>query len=258
MKVAMNATDIALADAEYVIFDVETTGLSVTNNKIIELAGVKMKEGKEIGRFATFIDPHERIPYNIQQLTNITDDMVRGAPDIARCCRSFLEFVGDAVLVAHNARFDMGFLNTNCKRLGLPEVNNPVIDTLELARLLYPTMKNHRLNTLSDKFKVSLDNHHRAIDDSIALGFVLFHMLKEAAERGYTQLDRLNDQVGKNLTTQRPFHCCIYAQNMIGKKNLFTLVSLSHTEYFHRVPCIPKSKLQEMREVDHRFRLREG
>ncbi|WP_201318466.1 PolC-type DNA polymerase III [Paenibacillus sp. EPM92] len=248
VKVAMNATDIALADAEYVIFDVETTGLSVTNNKIIELAGVKMKEGKEIGRFATFIDPHERIPYNIQQLTNITDDMVRGAPDIAEMLPKFLEFVGDAVLVAHNARFDMGFLNTNCKRLGLPEVNNPVIDTLELARLLYPTMKNHRLNTLSDKFKVSLDNHHRAIDDSIALGFVLFHMLKEAAERGYTQLDRLNDQVGKNLTTQRPFHCCIYAQNMIGKKKLFTLVSLSHTEYFHRVPCIPKSKLQEMRE----------
>ncbi|MEK8130192.1 PolC-type DNA polymerase III [Paenibacillus filicis] len=248
VQVAMNAVDMALADAEYVIFDVETTGLSVTNNKIIELAGVKMKEGKEIDRFATFIDPHERIPYNIQQLTNITDDMVRGAPDISEKLPEFLDFVGDAVLVAHNARFDMGFLNTNCRRLGLPEAANPVIDTLELARLLYPTMKNHRLNTLSDKFKVSLDNHHRAIDDSIALGFVLFHMLKEAAEHGYVQLSQLNSQVGKNLKTQRPFHCCIYAQNMVGKKNLYTLISLSHTEYFHRVPCIPRTKLMELRE----------
>ncbi|SDC87458.1 DNA polymerase-3 subunit alpha [Paenibacillus sp. UNCCL117] len=248
VQVAMNATDIALAEAEYVIFDVETTGLSVTNNKIIELAGVKMKDGKEIDRFATFIDPHERIPYNIQQLTNITDDMVRGAPDISEKLPQFMEFVGDAVLVAHNARFDMGFLNTNLKRLGLPEAANPVLDTLELARLLYPTMKNHRLNTLSDKFKVSLDNHHRAIDDSIALGLVLYHMLKEAADNGYTQLSQLNDQVGKNLKTQRPFHCCIYAQNMVGKKNLYTLISLSHTEYFHRVPCIPRTKLIELRE----------
>lgn len=248
VKVVMNPSEIALGDAEYVIFDIETTGLSVTSNKIIELAGVKMKEGKEIDRFSTFIDPHERIPYNIQQLTNITDDMVKGAPELEEMLPKFLEFVGDAVLVAHNARFDIGFIQANCKQLGLPEVKNPVLDTLELARLLFPTLKNHRLNTLTDKFKVNLENHHRAIDDSIALGHVLFHLLKEAAERGYSQLDRLNDQVGKNLATQRPFHCCIYALNMTGKKNLFTLVSLSHTEYFHRVPCIPKSKLQEMRE----------
>lgn len=248
VMVAMNASPIPLADAEYVIFDVETTGLSVTNNKIIELAGVKMREGKEIDRFSTFIDPHERIPYNIQQLTNITDDLVRGAPDIEEMLPKFIDFVGDAVLVAHNARFDIGFLQANCKRMGLPEVTSPVIDTLELARLLFPSMKNHRLNTLADKFKVSLENHHRAIDDSIALGFILYHLLKEAGDRGYTQLDQLNDQVGKNLATQRPFHCCIYALNMTGKKNLFTLVSLSHTEYFHRVASIPKSKLQEMRE----------
>ncbi|WP_281887568.1 PolC-type DNA polymerase III [Paenibacillus sp. YYML68] len=248
MKVVMNGTSVSLADAEYVVFDIETTGLSVTNNKIIELAGVKMKEGKEIDRFATFIDPHERIPYNIQQLTNITDDMVRGAPELEEMLPKFLEFVGDAVLVAHNARFDTGFIQANCRRLGIAEPQNAVLDTLELARLLYPTMKNHRLNTLTDKFKVSLDNHHRAIDDSIALGYVLFHMLKEAADRGYTQLDKLNDENARSLATQRPFHCCIYALDMVGKKNLYTLVSLSHTEYFHRVPCIPRSKLIELRE----------
>jgi DNA polymerase-3 subunit alpha (Gram-positive type) len=249
VPIVTNPIDLDLREGTYVIFDIETTGLSVTSNKIIELAGVKMQDGKEIGRFSTFIDPHEHIPYHIQQLTNITDDMVRGAPDIEDKLPEFVEFVGDAVLVAHNARFDMGFIQANLKRLGLKELENPVLDTLELARFLFPSMKNHRLNTLAEKFKVSLENHHRAIDDSIALGFVLFHLLKETTEqRGIVNLNRLNDHVGKDLTNQRPFHCCIYAKNMIGKKNLFKLISLSHTEYFHRVPCIPKSKLQEMRE----------
>lgn len=248
VQVVMNPSDVDLKEAEYVIFDIETTGLSVTSNKIIEIAGVKMKDGKEIDRFASFINPHERIPYNIQQLTNITDDMVRDAPELEEKLPEFAAFVGDCVLVAHNARFDIGFIQANLKRLGHPELANPVLDTLELARMLFPSLKNHRLNTLADKFKVSLDNHHRAIDDSIALGHILFHLLKEAGERGYAKLDRLNDEVGKNLSTQRPFHCCIYALNMTGKKNLYTLVSLSHTEYFHRVPCIPRSKLIELRE----------
>lgn len=248
VPVVENARSMELKDTEYVIFDIETTGLSIVNNKIIEIAGVKMKDGKEIDRFATFINPHERIPYNIQQLTNITDDMVKDAPELAEMLPKFLDFVGDCVLVAHNARFDMGFIQANCKQLGLPVVTNPSLDTLEMARLLFPTMKNHRLNTLADKFKVSLDNHHRAIDDSIALGYILFHLIKEANDRGITDLERLNDNVGKNLKNTRPFHCCIYAKDMVGKKNLYTLVSLSHTEYFHRVACIPKSLLQSMRE----------
>ena len=130
-------------------------GLSVMNNKIIELAGVKMQDGKEIERFSTFINPHEKIPYNIQQLTNIKDDMVKDAPELEPKLREFIEFIGDAVLVAHNARFDIGFIQANCKAIGLPEVKNPVLDTLELARFLHPTMKNHRLNTLADKYKVS-------------------------------------------------------------------------------------------------------
>ncbi|ULL17300.1 PolC-type DNA polymerase III [Paenibacillus sp. H1-7] len=248
VPVVVNPRSMELKDAEYVIFDIETTGLSIVHNKIIEIAGVKMRDGKEIDRFATFINPHEKIPYNIQQLTNITDDMVQDAPELKDMLPKFIEFVGDCVLVAHNARFDMGFIQANCKSLGLPEVKNPALDTLEMARLLFPTMKNHRLNTLADKFKVGLDNHHRAIDDSIALGYILFHLIKEANERGITDLERLNDNVGKNLKTARPFHCCIYAKDMVGKKNLYTLVSLSHTEYFHRVACIPKSLLQSMRE----------
>jgi DNA polymerase-3 subunit alpha (Gram-positive type) len=237
-----------LSDAEYVVFDIETTGLSVTDNKIIELAGIKMRDGQEIGRFETFVNPHEPIPYNIQQLTNITDDMVRDAPELEPKLKEFIEFVGDAVLVAHNARFDVGFIQHSCKQLGLPPVENPALDTLELARFLHPTMKNHRLNTLAALYKVSLENHHRAIDDTIALGGILVGLLKETQARGINELHALNGLNDKSWKTTRPFHCCIYALNAVGKKNLFKLISLSHTEYFHRVACIPKSKLIEHRE----------
>ncbi|RXZ76923.1 PolC-type DNA polymerase III [Paenibacillaceae bacterium] len=237
-----------LADTLYVVFDIETTGLSVVNNKIIELAGVKMKDGKEIDRFETFIDPHEKIPYHIQQLTNITDEMVAGAPELEPKLREFIDFIGDAVLVAHNARFDIGFMQAACKAHGLPPIANPVLDTLEFARFLHPQMKNHRLNTLSDKYKVNLENHHRAVDDSLALGGVLFGLIAEAASRNITGLHQLNDYVGLDLSNARPFHCCIYALNAAGKKNLFKLISLSHTKHFKRVACIPKSKLVEMRE----------
>lgn len=249
VAVVLNPRGDDLKNATYIVFDIETTGLSVTQNKIIEIAAVKMQEGKEIDRYATFVNPHERIPYNIQQLTNINDDMVRDAPDVEPVLRRFIEFAGDAVLVAHNARFDVDFVNAKLKELGLPQMNNPVLDTLELARMLFPTLKNHRLNTLAAKYKVSLENHHRAIDDTLALGEILNGLLEGAIKiEGYTTLDRLNDKVGKDLSNTRPFHCGIYALNATGKKNLFKLVSKSHTEHFKRVASIPKSKLVEMRE----------
>jgi len=248
VPIVTNPRDIGLEEAVYVVFDIETTGLSVTNSKIIEIAGVKMKGGEIIGRYATFINPHENIPYHITQLTNITDEMVKGAPDLEQELPKFVEFVGDSVLVAHNARFDIGFIQENCKRFGLPQLSNPVLDTLEMARLLYPSLKNHRLNTLAEKFKVSLENHHRAIDDAEALGHILFRMIKDAVGRNIVALDGLNQYVGQDLSNARPFHCCIYALNQTGKKNLYKLISLSHTEYFHRVPIIPKSKISEFRE----------
>ncbi|MCI3918985.1 PolC-type DNA polymerase III [Paenibacillus sp. TRM 82003] len=248
VPVVLQPDDRVLAGATYVVYDVETTGLSVTSNKIIEIAGVKMVDGKVVDEFAKFIDPHEKIPYHITQLTNITDDMVAGAPEESEVIPDFVRWVGDAVLVAHNARFDTGFLQAACKRHSLPEMPNPVIDTLELARLLYPSMKNHRLNTLTDKFKVALESHHRAIDDSKALGEVLTHLLKEADGRNMKVLSQLNDYVGADLSNTRPFHCNLYAINGVGKKNLYKLISMSHTQYFHRVACIPKSKLVEMRE----------
>ncbi|WP_274361443.1 PolC-type DNA polymerase III [Paenibacillus thermotolerans] len=248
VPIVLKPDDRPLAGSTYVVYDVETTGLSVVHNKIIELAAVKMVDGKVVDEFAEFINPHEKIPYHITQLTNITDEMVENAPEEADVVPRFVEWVGDAVLVAHNAKFDTGFLQAACKRHGLPEMENPVLDTLELARHLYPSMKNHRLNTLADKFKVSLDNHHRAIDDSKALGSILFHMLKEADGRNMKILSAFNQYVGTDLSNTRPFHCNIYALNAIGKKNIYKLVSLSHTEYFNRVACIPKSKLEEHRE----------
>lgn len=174
--------------------------------------------------------------------------MVKGQPDIEPKLREFIEFIGDDVLVAHNARFDIGFIQANCKAFGMPEVKNPVLDTLELARFIFPTLKNHRLNTLADKYKVSLDNHHRAVDDSLALGGVLYGLIADAAERNITNLHQLNDYVGIDLSNSRPFHSNIYALNAVGKKNLFKLISISHTEHFKRVATIPKTKLVAHRE----------
>lgn len=248
VPMVLHPRDETLEEAVYVVFDIETTGLSVTNNKIIELAGVKMQGGQEIDRFETFIDPHEPIPYNIQQLTNITDDMVRGAPELAPKIAEFIEFIGDAVLVAHNARFDIGFIQEACKQTNQQPVLNPVLDTLELARYLHPRMKNHRLNTLADLYKVSLESHHRAIDDTMALAGILAGLLKDAIAGGVTRLPQLNEINGESWRTSRPFHCGIYALNAVGKKNLFKLISLSHTDYLNRVACIPRSKLVELRE----------
>lgn len=237
-----------LAQDTYVIFDVETTGLSVENNTIIELAGVKMKEGQIIGRFESFVNPHEDIPANITKLTGITNEMVADAPELDTVIKGFLEFVGDGVLVAHNARFDMGFLQASCKKINIEPVKNAFLDTLELARFLYPGLRNHRLNTLADKFKVSLENHHRAVDDSEATGHIFFHMLKEVLAKNITRLTQLNENVGLDLQNSRPFHCNIYALNEVGLKNLYKIISLAHTEYLYRTPRIPRSIVNKMRE----------
>jgi DNA polymerase-3 subunit alpha (Gram-positive type) len=248
VEIVLNPREEPLASAEYVVFDIETTGLSILNSKIIELAGVKMREGKVIDKFETFINPHEPIPFNIQQLTNITDDMVKDAPELEPKLREFVAFVGDAVLVAHNARFDIGFVQANLKKIGMPELQNPVLDTLEMVRMLHPTLKNHRLNTLAEKYRVSLENHHRAVDDAAALGGILFGLIADAKQRGITGLHQLNEHAGLDLSNARPFHCGVYALNAKGKKNLFKLISLSHTRYFNKVACMPKSKLGEMRD----------
>ncbi|GAF63677.1 DNA polymerase III PolC [Bacillus sp. TS-2] len=249
VPIVYNEADVSLADAEYVVFDVETTGLSAVYNTIIELAAVKVKNGEIIDRFESFADPHEPLSNTIIELTGITDDMVKGQPEIKDVLIQFKEFVGDSILVAHNASFDMGFLNVGYQKAGIGEANNPVIDTLELGRFLYPELKNHRLNTLCKKFDIELVSHHRAIYDAEATGYLLWKMVKDAMERDITIHKQLNEHMGEgNFHRQRPFHCTILAQTQEGLRNLYQLVSMSHVQYFFRTPRIPRSQLQKLRK----------
>ncbi|MRX70629.1 PolC-type DNA polymerase III [Bacillus lacus] len=251
VPIAYNDANIHLDDAAYIVFDVETTGLSAVYDTIIELAAVKIKDGEIVDRFESFANPHHPLSATTIDLTGITDDMVRNAPEVEEVLRRFKEWIGNDILVAHNASFDMGFLNAGYKKLlKAPKAGNPVIDTLELARLLYPDLKNHRLNTLCKRFDIDLTQHHRAIYDAEATGYLLLKMLKDATEKGIQNHNQFNDFMGQGNAYQRsrPHHVTLMAQNEIGLKNLFKLVSLSHIQYFFRVPRIPRSVLQKHRE----------
>lgn len=250
VPIAYNEAHRSLADDTYVVFDVETTGLSAVYDTIIELAAVKMREGEIIDRFESFANPHHPLSATTIDLTGITDDMVENAPEVEEVLKKFHSWAEDSVLVAHNASFDMGFLNVGYKKAGIEKATNPVIDTLELARFLYSDMKNHRLNTLAKRFKVELTQHHRAIYDAEATGYLLAIMLKDAMEKGIEYHDQLNDNMGQGNAYQRarPYHCTLLAQNEVGLKNLFKLISISHMNYFYRVPRIPRSVLQKHRE----------
>lgn len=249
VPIVMNAEERALKDDTYVVFDVETTGLSAVHDVIIELAAVKIKNGEIIDRFSEFANPHRKLTQQIIELTHITDDMLVDAPEIDDVIKRFLEFIEGAVLVAHNARFDMGFLQEAVKRIGQKPVQNPVLDTLELARFLFPSMKNHRLNTLADKLNVKLEQHHRAIYDAEATGHILWKMIEETVQRGITHLHQLNEKLGdRDFSRLRPFHAILLVKNQQGMKNLYKLVSMSHLHHFYRVPRIPRSELVKHRE----------
>jgi DNA polymerase III subunit alpha, Gram-positive type len=249
VPIVHNPAERALKDATYIVFDIETTGLSVVYNKIIELAAVKMKNGEIIERFERFADPHEKLTKTIIDLTGITDDLLVGAPEVDEVLRDFREFAGDGILVAHNARFDIGFVNAGYRNIGEQELTNPVIDTLELARFLLPELKNHRLNTICDKLGVELVSHHRAVYDAEATGNMLWKLVLLLEQREITELARLNDYIGRgDWARQRPFHVILLAQNQKGLRNLYILVSKAHTEYYHRVPRIPRSVLIKHRE----------
>jgi DNA polymerase III subunit alpha, Gram-positive type len=250
VPIAYNEEHRLLAEDTYVVFDFETTGLSAVYNQIIELAAVKIKDGEVIDRFESFANPHHRLSATTINLTGITDDMVENAPEVQEVLERFSTWAGNDILVAHNASFDMGFLNVGYKKMGKEKAANPVIDTLELGRFLYPEMKNHRLNTLTKKFDIELTQHHRAIYDAEATGYLLMKMLKDANGKGIEYHDQLNENMGKGNAYQRarPYHCTLLAQNDVGLKNMFKLVSIAHTEYFYRVPRIPRSVLQKFRE----------
>ncbi|MCP1144082.1 PolC-type DNA polymerase III [Lysinibacillus endophyticus] len=241
---------INLDDATFVVFDVETTGLSTAYDTIIELAAVKIKEGKVIERFERFANPHRPLSAKIIELTHITDDMLRDAPEVDQVVTEFKEFIGDAIVVAHNASFDIGFLYTAYEKAGITGVVHPVIDTLELSRFLNPTLKSHRLNTLCKRYGIELTQHHRAIYDTEATGELMLHLLKDAKEQGIHYHDEFNKQINKNESYKqsRPYHCTILATDNDGLKNLFKLISIAHTQTYYRVPRIRRSDLINLRK----------
>lgn len=251
VSIAYNDQHVDLNDGTYVVFDVETTGLSAVYDTIIELAAVKMHKGNVIETFEQFIDPGHPLSKTTVELTGITDEMVRGSKSEEEVLRLFLEFSKDTILVAHNASFDMGFLNTSYGKYGIPEAENPVIDTLELARFLYPDLKRFGLGVLSKKFGVNLEQHHRAVYDAEATGHLAWIFVKEAMEKHEMFFhDQLNDHIGEgdSYKRARPFHATIMATTQAGLKNLFKLISMSNVDYYYRLPRIPRSQLKKLRE----------
>ncbi|OFW80808.1 MAG: PolC-type DNA polymerase III [Alicyclobacillus sp. RIFOXYA1_FULL_53_8] len=236
-------------NTEFVVFDTETTGLNAREDTLIEIAAVRVKGGQIIDTFATLIDPERSISAKITELTGISPEMVEGQPKLAESLQRFREFAQGSILVAHNAEFDVGFLGQSALRIGMEAWTLPVIDTLSLARALYPGEKNYRLKTLTQKFSVELVNHHRALADSEATAKVFLHMLAELSQRGFRQLEDLNQLSGEmDVSRVRPFHATILVKNQIGLRNLYELVSLAHTKYLFRQPRIPRSELVRLRE----------
>ena len=251
VNVAYNPQHRLLEEETYVVFDVETTGLSAIYDQIIELAAVKMHKGNIIDTFEEFIDPGFPLSATTIQLTGITDDMVRGSKTEKQVLEAFAQFAKGTILVAHNASFDMGFLQTGYEKHGIEDEQNPVIDTLELSRVLHPQLKSHRLNTLAKRYGVALEQHHRAVYDSETTGHLCWIFLKEAAsEHGLVYHDELNTNLHPESTYKngRPSHAVLFAKNQAGLKALFKVVSESNVHYFYREPRIPRSLLMEYRE----------
>ena len=247
--IAVNAGDQTLDDT-YIVFDIETTGFSSIQDAIIEIGAVKVTGGKIVDRFSTFVNPKRPIPFEITNLTSITDEMVMDSPTIDVILPQFLSFVGDGVLVAHNAGFDVGFIEQNCRALGLSD-EFAFLDTVALARVLLPTLSKYKLNIVAKALNISLENHHRAVDDAGATAeiFIKFaEMLKKDQVMTLKEVNRYGDRNTNAIRKMPTNHIIILAKNDIGRYNLYQLISQSHMTYYARRPRIPKSLLNEHRE----------
>lgn len=248
-EIAVNEQGQTLDDT-FVVFDIETTGFSAAEDRIIEIGAVRITDGAIVDRFSTFVNPEVPIPFEIQQLTHITDDMVLEAPKIEEALPAFLDFVGESALVAHNAGFDVGFIEQNCVRLGRSRTFTSV-DTVGLARVLLPTLSKYKLNIVAKALNISLENHHRAVDDAAATAEIYVKFIEMLKERGMTTLKEVNafgDMNPDAIKKMPTYHAIILAKNEVGRVNLYTLVSLSHLKYFARRPRIPKSEFNKYRE----------
>ena len=238
-------------DAETIVFDIETTGLSVQNCKITEIGAVKIKNGEIVDTFNTFVNPEVPIPAEIVELTSITDEMVADAPKINEALRAFFDFVGGdrKLLVAHNASFDTGFIRYAAEQCGMP-FNNPYLDTVALSRYINPTLKKHKLDVLAEHYGLGDFNHHRACDDAAMLAAIYFKMIKSMKEQDIKSFEQLKRDMSakSNPLSLKPYHQIILVKNKQGLKNLYKLISFGFLKYFKRHPRIPKTELEKHRE----------
>ena len=237
-------------NTDFVVFDIETTGFSPVNNRIIEIGAVKVSAGQITDRFSAFVNPDVPIPFEIEKLTGINDSMVMDAPFIETVLPQFLEFCKDAVLVAHNAGFDMSFIKENALRQGISR-KFTYVDTVGMARILLPHQAKHTLDAVAKTMGVSLENHHRAVDDAEATAeiFVKFiPMLREAGADTLAKVNAMGDSSPEIVKRLPSYHAIILAENNIGRENLYRLVSESHLTYYSKRPRVPKSFLMKHRE----------
>lgn len=254
---AVKGTHDIPIDGEYVIFDVETTGFSPINDRLTEIGAVKFSNGTAGERFNTFVNPHMPIPAKVVELTGITDAMVANAPDEADAVRDFLDFCGDAVLVAHNADFDISFINAACERCGYAFAPT-YIDTVVMARAILPNIKNHKLNTVAEALNLGDFNHHRACDDAYILSEIFRCLLERLTEETpiKTVVELNTALAGGDYRRLPRYHQIILVKNLTGLKNLYKLVSMAHLKYFCRQegtrsprrPCTLRSELEKLRE----------
>jgi DNA polymerase-3 subunit alpha (Gram-positive type) len=240
-------------DTTYCVLDLETTGFSAVTEKITEVGIMKIKDGKVIDEFSQFVNPEKHIPERVTEVTNITDEMVKDAETIDKVFPKILEFIKDSVLVAHNAPFDIGFLKQNAKTLGY-EFDYTYIDTLSLAKDLFPDYKKYKLGKIAENLGIKVEVAHRALDDvdtTVKVFNVMLDMLKKRGAEKVEDIDEVSStkeakkEAYKKLKT---YHAIILAKNYVGLKNLYKLVSLSHLHYFYRKPRILKSLYKKYSE----------
>ena len=239
-------------DAEYVAFDLETTGLSAQHDVIIEIGAVVMKRGEVLDTFQTFVAPGRKLTPKIIDLTGITDEMLVGAPPIEEILPKFLEFVGGRPLCAHNADFDIGFVTAACERLNIP-FQPTSLDTLILAQNLMPDLGKYKLNIVADALSLPDFNHHRASDDAITCGYMLARFYTMLEEKNVRTIQAINPAMvelrsGGKIMDRRARHIIVFAKNSVGLRNLYRLISYGNLKYFKRYPIMPKSEMLRWRE----------
>ncbi len=248
-EIVVNSNNQSIDDA-YVVFDIETTGFSPLHNKIIEIGAVKVEEGKITDRFSAFINPLEPIPFPIEQLTGINDSMVMNAPTVDKVLPEFLSFCRGCILVAHNAEFDVSFILHNALLLELP-FTCTYMDTVPLARILLPSLNKYKLDNVAKALNISLENHHRAVDDAACTAEIFVKFIEMLKARDVLTLDAINELGHANagaIKKMPTYHGIILAASEEGRVNLYRLVSLSHLQYYNRRPRIPKSEFMKYRE----------